>query len=112
MIICTIKLLKRKSNAPEMVKEYVAFVERQLGSSLTAIQTDNGTEYMNNNLKSWLAKQGIILCLTAPYSPQQNGVAKHCNCTLADLIRVMLIEQCLLKVLWGTAVLHAAYLHN
>ena len=83
---CTIKLLKRKSNAPEMVKEYIAFVERQLGSSPKAIQTDNRTEYVNNGLKSWLVKQGIVLRLTAPYSPQQNGIAECCNCTLADLI--------------------------
>ena len=62
--------------------------------------------------QSWLAKQGIMLRLTAPYSLQQNSIAKRCNCTSADLIRAMLIEQCLPKVLWGTAVLHAAYLHN
>ena len=49
---CTIKLLKCKSNTPEMVKEYIAFVERQLSSSPKAIQMDNGTEYINNDLKS------------------------------------------------------------
>jgi hypothetical protein len=37
--------------------------------------------------------------------------AERCNRTLADLIRARLIEQCLPKVLWGMAVLHA-YLHN
>ena len=53
---------RRRLHCMDLVKKYFAFVKRQLGSSPKAIQTDNRTEYVNNDLKSWLAKQGIMLC--------------------------------------------------
>ncbi len=109
---CTIKLLNKKSEAAEMVKGYLAFIERHLGLLPKAIRADNGKEYINNDLKSWLNQRGILLDSTAPYSPQQNGIAERYNRTLADLIRAMLCEKKIPKVLWGTAVLHACYLRN
>jgi hypothetical protein len=109
---CTIKLLTKKSEAFEMVKGYLAFIERHLGFLPKAIRADNGGEYVNNDLKSWLNQRGILLDPTAPYSPQQNGIAERYNRTLADLIRAMLCAKKLPKILWGVAALHAGYLRN
>ena len=109
---CTIKLLSKKSEAFEMVKGYLAFIERHLGFLPKAIRADNGGEYVNNDLKSWLNQRGILLDPTAPYSPQQNGIAERYNRTLADLIRAMLCAKKLPKILWGVAALHAGYLRN
>jgi transposase InsO family protein len=51
---CTLRLLCEKSEATEMVKGYLAFIEWNLGLLPKAIQADNGGEYINNDLKSWL----------------------------------------------------------
>ena len=110
---CTMKLLKNKTEASEKVKEYIAFVKCLLRyHAPMAIQADNGMEVVNNDLQNWLGQHGVNLRLSTPYSLQQNGTAEHYNHTVADLIRAMLIEKNLPKILWQTAALHATYLWN
>jgi hypothetical protein len=110
---CTMKLLKNKTETFDKVQEYMATVERLLRSHAPmAIQADNGKEFANAELRNWLAQRGISLRPSAPYSPQQNGTAERYNRTVADLVRAMLINKNLPKVLWGTAALHATYLRN
>ncbi|KAI1001932.1 hypothetical protein K3495_g6270 [Podosphaera aphanis] len=50
--------------------------------------------------------------MSAPYSPQQNGVSERINRTLLNLARAMKIEKKLPDTLWGEAVLHAAWIRN
>ena len=69
--------LKGKSSRDvlEQFKEYKAEVENQLDRKIKRIMTDGGGEYekiMRDHLKSL----GVIHETTAPYSPDQNGVAK------------------------------------
>ncbi|KIL61839.1 hypothetical protein M378DRAFT_1056806, partial [Amanita muscaria Koide BX008] len=109
---CTLKLLEKKSDAPQKIKDYLTSIFVQSRNMPKAVQTDNGTEFMNADLKSWLEHRGIDLRPTAPYSPEQNGIAERYNRTLADLVRAMLLAQRIPKVLWGTAALHAVYLRN
>jgi transposase InsO family protein len=109
---CTLKLLARKSDAPQKMKDYLAWVECQLGKVPKIVMTDNGTEFVNNDLREWFDRHGKKLDTSSPYSPQQNGVAERYNRTLGDLIRAMLLGQRIPKVLWGTAALHAVYLRN
>lgn len=54
-------------------------------------RTDNGREYVNQNLERILKKLGIKYQLTVPYS-SQNGLAKRMNRTLVEKARFMLIE--------------------
>ena len=77
-----------------------------------AFQCDQGTEFVNDNLKSWLCEQGIELQTTAPYSPSQNGAAKRLNRTLVELARVMLIGANVPIFLWEYALQHATYLRE
>ena len=76
------------------------------------MHTDNGKEYVNNELINWSYEKGLQLELTAPYLLEQNGIAERYNRTLAELVRAMLIARHLPKSLWAAAVYHAAYLHN
>ncbi len=73
---------------------------------------DQGTEYLNDELQTWLREQGIELQMTAPYSPSQNGAAEWLNCMLIELTCAMLITNDLPTFLWEYAVMHAAYLHE
>jgi len=109
---CTVKFLKHKNEATKKLQEYVTYIERQREKLPKCLRADNGKEYVNAELIEWCYNKGIQLELTAPYSPQQNGVAERYNRTLADLTRAMLLSRHLPKSLWAAAVAHAAYLRN
>ena len=108
----TIVHLKSKDQAVRTIKQYLTFLKNQYAFQLRTLHMDNGKEYVNVELIDWCQDNGICLELTAPYSPQQNGVAEHANRTLVELMWTMLSAQNLPFHLWTTAVSHAAYLHN
>ena len=83
-------LMKRKFEAFEKFKEFMAEVENQSGKHIKAIQSDHGGEYLLRDFKDYLTKNGIISQLTAPGTLQQKGVTERKNMTLLDMVRSML----------------------
>nr|GEV52567.1 hypothetical protein [Tanacetum cinerariifolium] len=55
---------------------------------------------------------GIIHQTTAPYTPQQNGVAEKKNRTLKEMVNFMLSYSRLSEGFWGEAMLTACYILN
>ena len=106
-----LRFLKRKDEGGQAVKDYVASLKAQ-GLTAQYIRCDQGTEYLNDDLKAWLNEQGITLQVTAPYSLSQNGAAERLNRTLVELARAMMLESDLPAFLWEYAILHAAYLRE
>ena len=85
--------LKRKSSGDvlERFKEYKPEVEKQTGKAIKCLRTDGGGEYekwMENHLKG----SGIIHETTAPYSPEQNGVAERANRTIMERVKAIIAE--------------------
>lgn len=111
--ICCPKLcfLKGKNEGGQAVKDYIMY---QWAQELLArfICCDQGTEYLNDELKTWLREQGVELQMTAPYSLSQNGAAEQLNCMLIELTCAMLIANDLSTFLWEYTMMHAAYLHE
>ena len=56
----TIKFLKTKDQAVQQVKNYLAYLKAR-GASPCAIKMDLGTEFLNENLRSWCNSKGIQL---------------------------------------------------
>jgi len=54
----------------------------------------------------------IVHEVVALYSPQSNGVAERKNCTLKEMMNVMLISSGLPQNMWGEAILSSNYLLN
>ena len=96
-------LMKWKSEAFEKFKEFRAEVEKQLGKCIKAIRSDRGGEYLLGDFKYYLTENGIISQLTAPGTPQQNGVAERRNMTLLDMVRSMMSYSTLPIFFWGYA---------
>ncbi|GJT17140.1 retrotransposon protein, putative, ty1-copia subclass, partial [Tanacetum coccineum] len=82
-------LLKHKHEVFETFKVFKSEVELQLGKKIKALRSDRGGEYLSQEFKDYLGKNGIVQHLTSPYTPQQNGVSEMRNRTLLDMIRSM-----------------------
>ena len=62
------------------------------GVKIKHIRSDNGTEFKNTGLDLYLDTMGITHEFSAPYTPQQNGIAEHKNGTLIEMVQKMLDE--------------------
>lgn len=89
---CEVYFLKQKSGVCDAFRHYKEFAERQTGKSIKALQSDNGREYLNDEMNSLLASLGIKRRLTVARTPQQNGVAERMNQTLLDMSRCLMLQ--------------------
>ena len=108
----TVYLLKKKSEAAGHIKYYRAAMEAATGKKMQEIRTDRGREFVNKELGAYLKEAGIRHNLSAPYTPQQNGVAERANRTVIEAARSMLYGRRARLSLWGEAVTTAAMLKN
>ena len=106
------KILQKKSQVAQEIKNYVALMKRQHGVKIKKIFSDQGGEFKNNVLTGFYEKHGIVQVVTASFSPMSNGLAEQQNASLMGKVRPMLLQTGLPDVFWGEAVLHAAYLKN
>ena len=56
------------------------------------IKSDNGAQFKNTGLDEYLDVLGITHELSAPYTPQQNGIVERKNRTLVEMACTMLDE--------------------
>ncbi|GJX07078.1 retrovirus-related pol polyprotein from transposon TNT 1-94, partial [Tanacetum coccineum] len=108
---CYVYLLKSKDEAIDKFVLYKTEVENQLGKKIKVVRSDRGGEYVAP-FAELCAKHGIRHEFTAPYSPQQNGIAERKNRTLKEMVTAMLISSGMSQDMWGEAILTATYLLN
>ena len=98
---CYVYLLHIKDEALNSFKTYKSEVENQLEKKIKVIRSDRGGEYESAAFSDFCAQYGIVHQTTAPYTPQQNGVAERKNRTLKEMINSMLNSSGLPHNLWG-----------
>lgn len=108
---CHVYLLKSKDEAIEKFILYKNEVENQQSRKIKALRSDQGGEYVYP-FGEFCAEHGIIHQTTAPYTPQQNGVAERKNRTLKEMMNAMLISSGLPHNLWSEVILTANYILN
>ena len=74
---CYVYLSNSKNEALNMFKTYKAKVENQLEKKIKILRSIRGGVYESTTFSNFCALHGIIHKTTAPYTPQQNGVAKR-----------------------------------
>ena len=87
-------------------------VENQSRCRLQATITDNDKEYTSSEFNLYCEDAGIEHKLTAPYTPEQNGVSGRRNKYIMEIVRCMLYEQDLPKILWAEAANTSVFLQN
>uniref|UniRef100_A0AAG5CSP7 Retrovirus-related Pol polyprotein from transposon TNT 1-94 n=1 Tax=Anopheles atroparvus TaxID=41427 RepID=A0AAG5CSP7_ANOAO len=104
--------LKSKTEVFETFKHFKSYAENQTGEKIKRIRSDNGREYMNREMKLFLCQAGIHHETSAPYTPEQNGLAERMNRTIVEKARSMLCDANLPKRFWAEAVATASYVIN
>ena len=90
----------------------VLMLEQKTGEPVQRFRSDGGCEFVNEKLASFFKSKHIEHETSAPYTPQQNGVAERMNRTLLDRVRAMLLDSGLPGMFWGEAFLAANYVRN
>ncbi|CAA7030319.1 unnamed protein product [Microthlaspi erraticum] len=98
-----------KDEALEKFKVYKTEVELQQSNLIKKLRTDRGGEYYD---PAYFQSVGIIHEVTAPYTPQQNGVSERKNRVLKEMVNSMLSYSGLSDGFWGEGMLTACYLLN
>jgi transposase InsO family protein len=104
--------LKSRGEALAKFQDFQHMAEKATGRHIKVLRSDNGGEYVSKAFALYLQQQGIRHQTTAPYSPEQNGVAERANRTLMEAARSMLHARAMDHKFWGEAVATAAYLRN
>ncbi|GJV55694.1 zinc finger, CCHC-type containing protein [Tanacetum coccineum] len=97
---CYVYLLPSKDEALDKFKVFKTKVELQQGSLIKRFRTDRGGEYMDT---LYFQSVGIIHEMTAPYTPQQNGISEKKNKVLKEMVNYMLSYSGLSQGFWGEA---------
>jgi transposase InsO family protein len=105
-------MLKSKDQALDAFVKYKAEVENITGNRINTLRSDRGGEFLSKLFQDVCEQAGIRRHLTAPYSPQQNGVVERKNRTVMEMARAMLKSMCVPGKFWGEAVRHAVYILN
>jgi hypothetical protein len=86
----SVVLLSSKSQAAEAIKSFQFRAEAETGQKLCGLRTDRGGEFNSTSFLKYCLEKGVQHQLTAPYSPQQNGVVECRNSTVVGVARSML----------------------
>lgn len=103
---------KRKNETQQTVIDFANEAQRQHNVKILTIISDNGTEFKNYTLDEFLSDEGIKHQYSAPYTPQQNGVAERKNRTLMDVARTMMAEFKSPYNFWAEAINTACHTSN
>lgn len=104
--------LKEKSEVNTILKQFIEMSRTQMNKIPKCVRSDRGGEYVNENLQTYLKNNGIRFEYTAPYSPEQNGVAERKNRSLHEMGRCMRLDANLEEKYWAEAVNTANFLQN
>jgi hypothetical protein len=105
-------LLSTKDEAAAELKRFQAESQTEARRPLRTLRTDRGGEFTSSALAAHFADTGVRRHLTAPYTPQQNGVVERRNQTVVGMARSMMKAKKLPNFFWGEAVTTAVYLLN
>ena len=90
---CVINFIQKKSEVFLLFQQFVKRVETEIGNPVVTLRSD----------KKWMLDHGIRHETSAPYTPEQNGVAESVNRTILDSACSMLHSSSLPLELWAEA---------
>ncbi|GKF64637.1 retrovirus-related pol polyprotein from transposon TNT 1-94, partial [Tanacetum coccineum] len=86
--------LRSKDETPEVLKDFLRMIQRNLQASVITVRTDRGTEFLNKTLHAYFKEEGIEHQTSTP---------------LVEAARTMLSASKLPLSFWAEAVTTACY---
>lgn len=109
---CTVALLNKKSEQFKHLKIFEAAFTNQHRTKIVAFQTDNGGEYLSNEIQDWFRSKGIQHRRTVPGDSESNGIAERLNRTLTDIALCLLSNSRLPAECFPWAIQTAVHIYN
>jgi transposase InsO family protein len=75
-----------------VLKKFLKKAQNEFDAKVKKIRSDNDTDVKNTQVEDFFNEEGIKHEFSAPYIPQQNGVAERKIRTLIEMTRTMLDE--------------------
>lgn len=107
-----ISLLNHKSEVCKVFQEFYKLVKTQYKCDIKVLQSDNGGEYINNEMQMFCKNNSIRHQTSCANTPEQNGVAERRNRQILEIVRASLFDMKVPRQFWGEAVRTAAYVMN
>src|SRR3990170_134163 len=107
-----VHIILYKTEVQDVFRRFANRAMTNYGIKIKDIRSDNGTEFKNTGLDTYLDTLGITHVLSAPYTPQQNGIVERKNRTLIEMARTMLDEYKTPRKFWPEAIDTACHVIN
>lgn len=99
-----------KDQIAPLLVNWIEAQHNYYGKRINAIFRDGGTEF--SRIKSHCELHGIRTEISAPNTPEQNGVSESSNKVIFGRARAMLIDARMPAMYWPWVVEHACFLAN
>ncbi|GAA5972159.1 hypothetical protein JCM3765_007763, partial [Sporobolomyces pararoseus] len=107
-----LEVVNTKGGIAELVKDRLKREERSEGIQVVAFQSDNGTEFVNSTLNTFLKSKGIVHRRTVPYAHNQNGLVERRWRQLLEIVRSLFSASKLPLSFWPYALSTAVHIYN
>lgn len=104
--------MERKSETADCFLDYAKKIKTQTGRRVQTLRCDGDKVYLNDYLKTALADLQINLQISAPYTPEQNGIAERDHRSTVESARSLLHSQGISLKLWAECINDVVYALN
>jgi len=104
--------LKSKDQTLRTFQTFIAWIEKLTGRTIRKFRSDRGGEFTSAAFDEFLAEHGITRETSAPYTPQQNGLAERMNQTILGGAKSMRVHAGLSEGFWAEAMMTASHILN
>jgi transposase InsO family protein len=104
--------MAHKRDATTVVRSFIQQMITQHHKTPKIFFSDKGGEFINHELSDFAQKMGIRWDTSAPYTPEQNGIAESSNKVICGKARTMLIDSGFSPQYWEYAIQYAVLVTN
>ena len=108
----TVGLLRNKSEAADVIREYLIKIKRVGRIRVNELRSDGGGEFTSSQFLQEVNNAGIRTSMSTAYRPQENSMAERGIRTIMDAVRSTLRHANLPQSYWCYSAQAAAYVNN
>ena len=102
----------KKSDVTRLAIDIIKQCQQMTGRAARVVHSDNGTEFVNSEMRKFLSNNGTMLSTLPPGRSELNGIAERNVWSFKDGVRVQLQHAKATPHLWPYAASNMAYIWN